>query len=68
MSYALTHFEVKLRNEGTTLLRTTDENTALRFAGWGFPVAGMLDDEVLGFIDLAAIPSWRLQAALLPLL
>lgn len=36
--------------------------------GGGFPVAGMLDDEVLGFIDLAAIPSWRLQAALLPLL
>lgn len=62
------HFDVMLSDGETPLLRTTDENTAIRFAGWGFPVAGVLDDQVLGFLVIENLPSWRVQAAILPLL
>lgn len=56
------------RNNDVPLLRTTNEDVALRFCGWGFPVCGKVEDQIIGWLDLTAMPSWRLQAAILPLL
>ena len=61
-------FHVMLRDGDEVLLRTTDENTALRFSAWGFPVCGKVEDQIVGWLDLTAVPPWRLQAAILPLL